>query len=349
MNFDVSNFVIDVSENKMSNTPEFQPSWISYLGAVSGILKSRGKDHDIIDVGGYSGWSFLINVMRGNTCPSGPTAHKAYDDILEGTRTLGVEISGYDDIAEYKDHPEDMNEYSPEVIEKRARNMFENFKREFDEEQNPVVLWGIPIPEYGIVYGYKDDSYLVSTIRRVQGIPETPIPCNKLQAPGSLHYFSFGKELEVNPKIRDRKAIERAIRMAEGETSAHEHYVAGPEAFVEWANVLQTGKKGEEVIYHGNSYVANCALEGRSTATSFLRRIAERYKDKSQHDPLINASNEFSKSKDLLASFVDLFPFALEGELPEEKRKQGAKLLLKIKPSELKAIKHLKKAIQVWE
>jgi DNA-binding HxlR family transcriptional regulator len=335
--------MIEISENKTSYIPKFQPCWNSYLGAVSGILKSLGKNSSIIDVGGYSGWSFLVNVSKGNTCPSGPTAHRAYDDILKGTQTLGFEIGwGYIDWNEGA-------EYTPEAQEKRAKKIFNSFKKEFDENQKPVVLWGIPVPEYGIVYGYKDDYYLVSTFRHLQGQPDTPIPYDKLEAPGALHYFSFGSEININPEIRDKEAIERAINMAKGETYAPVDYIAGPEAFVEWANVLQTGIKGEELIYHGNSYVANCALEGKDTAIEFLKRIAKRYKDKPQYEPLFEASNEFSKSKDLLAKFVKIFPFAFEGKFPEDKRKQGVNLLLEIKPNEIKAIEHLKEAVKVWE
>ncbi|MFW9825690.1 MAG: winged helix-turn-helix domain-containing protein [Candidatus Thorarchaeota archaeon] len=339
----------EITEKKTSYIPEYQPCWISYLGAVSGILKVFGKEGNIIDVGGYSGWSFLVNVAKGSTCPSGPTAHKAYDEILTGTQALGFELAAYDDRSEYGDIPEDWKDTPPEVRDERYKKFFNKFKEEFDKKQSPVVLWGIPIPEYGIAYGYKGDSYLVSTFRQLQGIPETPIPYNKLEAPGTLHYFAFGKELEVNPKDRDKEAIKRAIRMTEGETYAHDNYIAGPDAFVEWAMVLKTGKKEEELVYHGNSYVAQCALEGRYTAELFLKGLAKRYEDKSQYEQLIQACNEFSKSRDLLEEFVKIFPFGFGGKFPENKRKQGTALLLKIKPHELKAIEHLKEAVQVWD
>ncbi|MFX1326416.1 MAG: hypothetical protein ACFE8N_15810, partial [Promethearchaeota archaeon] len=195
-------------------------------------------------------------MAKGTTCPSGPTAHKAYDDILKGTRSLGFEIGVYDDKSEYENFPDDWDEKSPQVQKQRAKRMFDNFKKEFNEEQNSIVLWGIPIPEYGIAYGYEGDFYLVSTFRHLRGIPETPIPYDKLEAPGSLHYFSFGKEIKINPDIRDKEAIERAIHMTEGVSYAHENYIAGPDAFVEWAHVLQTGRVEEELVYHGNSYVA---------------------------------------------------------------------------------------------
>ncbi len=336
----------EMGENRTSNIPVYQKCWISYLGAVSGVLKSFGQECSIIDVGGYSGWSFFINVAKKDTCASGPTAHKAYDEILKGTQALGIEIKwGYKEETKYE------SEIDIDTPKRgQAKKLFDHFKKDFNENQKPIVFWGIPVPEYGIVYGYKDESYLVSTFRHYQGLPETPIPYDKIKAPGLLHYFSFDKQIDVDPKVRDKEAIERAIRMAEGKNYAHEDtYVAGPEAFVEWANVLQKGIKGENLIYFGNSYVANCALEGRSTTVEFLKRVATRYIDRPQYKPLIKASEEFSKSKDLLAKFVEIFPFTFEGEFPEDKRKKGTDLLLKIKPNEIKAIEHLKEAVNVWK
>ena len=103
--------------------PVYQPCWISYLGAVSGILKSLGRNHDIIDVGGYSGWSFLINVSKGVTCPSGPTAHRAYSDILKGTEALGFSIEGYNDLGGFPSKEGELSEKDSV----RALKMFEAF------------------------------------------------------------------------------------------------------------------------------------------------------------------------------------------------------------------------------
>ncbi|MCP4762556.1 MAG: helix-turn-helix transcriptional regulator, partial [archaeon] len=39
---------------EINNTPIYQGCWNSYLGAISGVLKSFGYDYDINAVGGYS-------------------------------------------------------------------------------------------------------------------------------------------------------------------------------------------------------------------------------------------------------------------------------------------------------
>jgi catechol 2,3-dioxygenase-like lactoylglutathione lyase family enzyme len=63
-----ANVLIDLAclnkaENMMYTIPTgaiYQPCWLSYLGAVAGILKNQKHDFDIVQVGGYSGYVFLV-------------------------------------------------------------------------------------------------------------------------------------------------------------------------------------------------------------------------------------------------------------------------------------------------
>lgn len=45
-------------------------------------------------MGGRSGYTFLINVSKGRTCPSGPTALVAetWEQAYKGTETLGYKL-----------------------------------------------------------------------------------------------------------------------------------------------------------------------------------------------------------------------------------------------------------------
>ena len=45
-----------------------------YTGTVAGSIRSLGVDCDTVDVGGYSGCAFIMNVTKSVTDPSGPTA-----------------------------------------------------------------------------------------------------------------------------------------------------------------------------------------------------------------------------------------------------------------------------------
>ncbi len=324
--------------------PIYQPCWISYLGAASGILKSLGKNHDVVDVGGYSGWSFLINVSKGVTCPSGPTAHKAYSDILKGTEALGFSIEGYDDPGDFHSREGELSENDKE----RAQKIFEAFKQALEKTDKPVILWGIPVPEYGIAYGYENDSYLVSTFRGLNNQPDEPIKFDKLHSPGALHFFSFNEEVGEITSQTDKDAIERALKLTRGGPSlTHDNYVAGPEAFTEWASILDEGSDDPH-FYHGTSYVAECALEGRITAVEFLIRFMQKYEGKKHAQFLKQASEEFTQSLKLIKEFNSIFPFAFQGDMTAEMRNKGAKLLRKVKPHELNAIEFLRDAVYNW-
>ncbi|MBM4237467.1 MAG: helix-turn-helix transcriptional regulator, partial [Euryarchaeota archaeon] len=46
---------------------KYQPCWLSFTGAVAGCLRALGIECDTVDVGGMSGYSFLVNVAKGRT------------------------------------------------------------------------------------------------------------------------------------------------------------------------------------------------------------------------------------------------------------------------------------------
>ena len=70
---------------------EYMPCWLSYTGAVAGSLRALGVDCDTVDVDGRSGYSFLVNVSKDETCPSGPTdlSIETWSQIHKGTESLG--------------------------------------------------------------------------------------------------------------------------------------------------------------------------------------------------------------------------------------------------------------------
>jgi hypothetical protein len=299
----------------------------------------------MVDVGGYSGYAFLINVSKGMTCPSGPTAlpTETWTQIHRGTEKLGWAIEHY----EYPDsYPRKEGHPTPEEIEV-ARKLFEKIKREIDQKDRPVVLWGLVVPEYGIVNGYEGDSYLTSTFRSLTRQPETPIPFHDLKAPGCIDAFFFRDHFETDAEIMNKETIERAIRFASAKVPVLSNYVAGPAALYEWANVLERLPE-EKQNYHGNSYVGACVAEGRAISAEFLRRLAEKSKgQRSEH--LLAASESYGKGAKLVDEFTKIFPFKFEGDMKLGDRRRGAEILRKAKLFEEEALRNLRKAAESWE
>ncbi|MHA2496834.1 MAG: hypothetical protein ACXAEI_15260, partial [Candidatus Hodarchaeales archaeon] len=89
--------------------------------------------------------------------------------------------------------------------------------------------------------------------------------------------------------------------------------------------------------------------EGRAVAAEFLSRLVKNCEGKPQAEGLSQASTAYQRAAELLQQFTELFPFAFEGELPEEKCKEGAKILLSVEKAELAGIEQLKAALKAWE
>lgn len=334
-----------LSKRVISKEAEYLPCWLSYTGAIAGSLRALGVDCDIVDVGGRSGYAFLINVSRGVTCPSGPTALpvETWKQIHKGTESLGWTMEYYEYPFSYPANEGNPTQEELEVV----KNLFAKIKREIDERDKPVVLWGLAIPEYGIVKGYEGNSYLTSTYRSLTNQPETPIPFYDLKAPGCIDAFFFRDRVKQNDTVADKEALERAVRFAAADVSILGNYVGGPEALDEWANVLENLPQ-EKQNYHGNSYVGACVCEGRSISAEFLRRLSKKYLGR-QSKHLDEAAKCYEKGAMLMKEFTQIFPFRFQGEMKLADRKKAAELLRKVKPVEEEAIKHVKKALEEWK
>jgi DNA-binding HxlR family transcriptional regulator len=333
-----------LSRKVISKKVEYQPCWLSYTGAMAGSLRALGVDCDTVDVGGYSGYAFIINVAKGVTCPSGPTALplETWKKLHRGTESLGWTIEHYEYPHSYP--AKEGNPTSQEI--EIARKLFEKIKREIDERDRPVVLWGLAIPEYGIVKGYKGNSYITSTYRSLINQPEEPILFYDLKAPGCIDAFFFREKFEVDAVAADNEALGRAVRFASTSVPILDNYVGGPAALDEWAGVLENLSE-EEQNYHGNSYVGACVCEGRFVCAEFLRRLSKKYPgEQSKH--LQEAAESYERGAELMKNFTQIFPFKFQGEMKLKDRQEGAEMLRKVRPFEEEAVKQMKKALGEW-
>lgn len=320
----------------------YQPCWISYTGAMAGALRSLGVNCDTTDIGGHSGYAFIVNVLKGEFCPSGPTAFytDTYEKLHWGVQNLGWKIVHWFDEGSY---PRVEEASSPQDVE-RAQRLFDLVRVEI-EQNRPVVLWGLHIPEYGIVKGIRGNSYLTSSFKSLIGQPEEPVLYIDLKAPGCLDAYFFRETIDVDAEKADRDAVDRGLRFARCLTPAVERYVNGPRAWAEWADILENHP--EQELYHGNSYNAACYHEARQMASEFLDRVAKRRKGAyTRH--LGEASKIYGQMARLLGEFTKIFPFKMEGEMSTDDRMKGAKILKRIKPLDERAAEQLEKALEKW-
>jgi len=323
---------------------------LSYTGTVAGSLSTLGVDCDIVDVGGYSGYAFIINVPKGETDPSGPTAFMfeydfVRDQIVKGTESLGWTIEVYQDPADFEPLGRDP---TPEELE-RAKKLFDTVREEIDDRDRPVVVWGLPVPDYGVAIGYDGDSYIPVTVYS-NGNPGEPVPYYRLQAPSRLQALFFRDKVGLNTEAIDRQAIERAVRLASWDAPSTSKWVMGPVALDTWADALQKLPNIKDYWhgYGGNSYTAQCIRESRFIATEFLKRLHEKHQGR-QYEPLLEAAECYDREMKLMEEFTRIFPFSEtpspRKEIRPEHVREGAETLKKIKPLEEEAVKYLKKAL----
>jgi DNA-binding HxlR family transcriptional regulator len=316
-------------------------SWLSYTSAMAASLKALGVSVDKIDVGGYSGYSFLVNVSEGIISPAGPTAlsMRTWDEIVKGTESLGWILERY----EYP-HSYPMKEGNPtrEEIE-IARRLFIRIKKEIDEKERPVVLWGVFAPIYGVVNGYDGESYVTTESR--EGIStEKLLPFSDMRAPGHIDAFFFRNGMEANLKKAKVEALARALDFASGRTPIVDGFVAGPRAFDEWAETLMHLRRGDQ-DYMGNSYLGACVAEGHIMASEFLRRIANDF-DRNTSQNLHGVVTLCNNSAKLMEEFSRLFPFKYQGEISLTHRKKGADILKKVAMLEEETVVKLRNTVK---
>ncbi len=246
-------------------------SWVSYVGAVTSVLRSRGIECDFTEVAGMSGYAFIINIHP-ELFPVGPVAFD-WEVLVEGTQALGLTVEM---IA--VERGEDEQELLVEL--------FERVRAEVDAGRCCVV-WGAGAgPEFGIVYGYREDCYLVRSSRscgRREGeiIPlgpeekqEEPVRFDRLQTTGRLAALFFTTPIKPDRERQERQAVSRAVKLLRGQQACFDpDYYYGASAFRTWADVLEKGKAD----FLGNAYSVMCYWELQMFAAGFCQRLAKRW------------------------------------------------------------------------
>ena len=128
----------------------WQGTWLTWVGATTMCLNALGEDCDPIDVSGFSGYAFALSINEG-LCPSGPTmlewASLGTGVLTSLGRTVKTFFSGDCFVGEFRN----------DRTRAHARLAFEMATREI-EAGRPCVVWGLGVPEFGVVRGIEGDE-----------------------------------------------------------------------------------------------------------------------------------------------------------------------------------------------
>lgn len=319
----------------ISNPAQYKPCWFSYQGAVQGVLNSLGIDVSLNEVITVSGYGWLTNAMKKHLCPSAPSAHHAeiWKGNFRATENLGykIEVIGSGDfIWDENQKP------TPESVE-NAKKQFNLIKMEIDKN-SPVVLWGIPVPEYGIVNGYESENYIVSTYRPLINQPDSPIQYTELMAPGGLMFIKFRAPITVKKEKVVLETIKRGYSLGTGNVPHLGDYVVGPKAYDVLVKNL-TEEEKDENSYHGTAYTFACLTEAKKAVAEYLRQNDSIVK----HD-LMSVADHYADLSIVLEKCHKEFPMG-PGEMLDEKCVETGRLLIEAKNHELDALNELNKIL----
>ena len=325
-----------LSEKIISNPAEYKPCWFSYQGAVLGVLNSFGVKVSLAEVIAVTGYGWITNAMKKNLCPSAPSAFhdEVWNGIYKATENLGYNV----DLIISGAFEWDEKQKPTLEAEVNAKKQYDEVTKEIDADR-PVVMWGIPIPEYGIVNGYKGEEYIVSTFRRLINHPDDPIHYTGLMAPGGLMSMRFiePKELEVKKVLIE--TLRLGHKLGTGDVPQIPEYVLGPDAYDVLINNL-TEETFDENSQHGTAYTMACLMEAKWGVSEYLKKV-----DPVIEEDLIPISEKYIELNHILTKCHEIFPMG-PGEMLEKKCNTVAELLMNAKKIEVEALKELGKALE---
>ena len=337
-----------VTEEKIiSNDPTFQNHSLTYIGAISGALQSLGSEVTTDDLAGFTGYGFLLSVPKGRLLLGAPTAHTLWSTFASLIRKFGWKVKSY---IEEESLPSDHEHNQPLSIrdDLRAQKIYEKIKKEIDKDK-PVVLWGIPVPEFCIVKGYRNHNYVVSTYANLSKELQNQFPYNKIDSEGSVHLIMFDKATDEEISDKDYKeSIERAIYISENKNLGREGYITGVSAYDEWINTLEE-IEDEGTEYFANAYMIDSFLHGRKSVIKYLEKLSKRFSSFAQSIPLQKAADEYKIVVENYEKLSESFPRNYDGILTPELCAKGASILRALKEHEEEAIYLLKRASKNWK
>jgi hypothetical protein len=278
------------------------------------------------EIMGYTGHAFHINVRVESIDKWGPTMYDWDGVIPRGLRNLGL-ISK--DIAYSGYHIE-----VPNVL-----NNSISLIRESIEKGVPVIMWEPLGPEFGIIYGYNDESQSLYVIDAAR---EGEIPFDRLgrgEDTPELYVLSIDEVINISPLERIIGTLDLILKY--GLSDAHDtwEFSTGLPAYDAWIIAFNNKK----IDIYGNAFNIQVLRNAREAAIGFLIKFKNEFIKEQEIDLINQSKNSLIEAVNLIIELENLFPFPSGGNPREDLIGiKAVQLLNEIKEKEKSALQYLK-------
>jgi hypothetical protein len=295
----------------------------SFMGALARVMEYYKEKIDYVDLMGFSGAAFRINIAQPNWCPSAP-------DMFP--RTHFAKYFGYE-LSPYFNHEDDEKKRT-----EKQKELYKLIKRELSQEHPVLGIDMVKIPEWGIITGIKGDTLYCRTY--YDGF-DKDYDLNNLPEYNEAEKEPWGVYtiVRIGMPMDRKKAIKECMKWAlqhwslgKIEEKDKEYYANGINAYEVWINQLLEEERHrytheqmhqrvtEDTFFQfldtnpylmnmqANAWMYNAYYDARVTAVKFLDRISSEYTGAAQ-DLLLLLMEQYKKVVEYMyLGWLD-FPF----------------------------------------
>lgn len=273
----------------LKSEAKFKSSWITPVGAITGIAESLGAKVDETTVCGVSGFAFRLAVAD-QVLPVFNSSYIWFDVFQSTFDRLGIVASIWKSSQGQLSH----DQYTKEALESIKQALGKGL---------PSMVW--ESFEFGLLTGL-DLEKQVWVSDGVSGMASHPVsmfgngevPIMFAAAPHSAHNVDqiqqtlMSLRLAVSVGFTSKPSYPSDLRV-----------VTGVEAYKKWSEQLE-----KDFNTYGNSLLTQIALESRKHAALYLARVSKLFEGVPQN-LLLRASERFAQVNSKLSKVAKYFPF----------------------------------------
>lgn len=325
----------------ISFTKNYTNTHVTDIGSIYSILQyTERKDLSLVEVYGYTANAFRIMIDPEEVNIAGYSSYEWPYHHQEQFANLGVQTR-------YAGGPTDIPP-TPEELQRALELIHWSLDRGI-----PVLAWDLFLPEFGIIYGYNDET---RTLRCRDVMKDGELPYEKLGRGqvSELYVMAITEISPVYKKTMLRGALRMAVQHAREIRFKREHSrfrngLAGYDAWIE-----AFGKRKIDV--HGNTLHGFYLFDQRVYAAEFLKRVAEELKNGFAADRQLGllagqAAVHYDKVAGYFWEFTSrLFPFP-KGGRPNDPEQAAAAIhiLSKARAEEEQGVELLELMLRILE